>query len=175
MTIIFDLQGTLGGEPFGDIRNFEFYEGALEALKRLNGYRLIIMTNQSHIGKGVFTLKEYYEHEIRLRNILLNHHIPVEFYCCPHTIDDDCDCKKPKVGMYKKANDLKPIGKCFMVGDMGKSDMVFGDNIGAYKILVRTGAGPRSLTDFRNTWEHVTPDYIADNMGHVVEHILERC
>lgn len=173
MAIIFDLQGTLGGEAIGDIRSFEFYDGVLESLKRVTHHRLMVMTNQSHIAKGEFSLEIYYHHEKRLKDLLLNNLTPMEFYCCPHINDDHCACKKPKTGMYEKARAIGPMDDLYMIGDMGKSDMMFGEAIGAYKILVLTGVGQGSLMEFRHTWT-TDADFIADNVQDAIQHILER-
>lgn len=173
MSIIFDLQGTLGGEAIGDIRNFTFYSGVLESLKKVVHHRLMVMTNQSHIGKGHFSIASYNQHEKRLKDQLVNNFTPMEFYSCPHTTEDQCACKKPKTGMYEKAKALGPIEDLYMIGDMGKSDMMLGENIKAYKILVLTGVGRGSLNEFRHTWP-TEADFVAKDVKAAIEHILER-
>lgn len=60
-TVLMDLQGTLGGNPLGDITSFEFYPKVLEGLKILQdqGYRLLVVTNQSRISKGLVSEETY--------------------------------------------------------------------------------------------------------------------
>jgi outer membrane protein TolC len=59
--VFIDLQGTLGGEGIGDIRNFTFFPFSFDAIKIINENDLLalIITNQSHISKGYFSLQEY--------------------------------------------------------------------------------------------------------------------
>lgn len=176
ITVMMDLQGTLGGDPLGDITNFYFYENTIEGLKILEEMdcRKIIITNQSRIGKGFITEESYNEKldkvlkEIKKEGITLD-----EVYCCPHTKEDNCECKKPKIGLVSQANNTKEIdmSKCYVIGDMGISDMVLADNIGAKKILVLTGAGKGSLGEFRNTWSNIGTDYIAIDLLDAVKWI----
>ncbi len=176
-TVLMDLQGTLGGDPIGDISSFEFYPRTIEALKLLsdNSCRLIVITNQSRISKG-FLSKEIYNLKVSELNSIVNRCgiNDLEFYCCPHTTEEKCDCKKPKTRLFDSANAKEEINidNCFMVGDMGKSDMVFAHNLGIRKILVLTGVGESSLNEYRPTWEITKPDYIATDFYNAVEWIL---
>ena len=166
-TILMDLQGTLGGDPLGDISSFEFYPKVLKGLKLLvdHGYRLVVVTNQSRISKGNIT-KEIYEAKkneivLEVKKFGIS---DLEFYCCPHTRDDECSCKKPKTGLFEKANSYIKIDKenSYMIGDMGMSDMMFAHNIGIKKILVLTGVGAGSLNEYRDTWIKTEPNFIAE-------------
>lgn len=66
------------------------------------------------------------------------------------------------------------LAECYVIGDMGASDMVMANAVGAKGVLVRTGVGEGSLTDFRHTWLDVDPDYVADNVLEAVKWVLER-
>jgi D-glycero-D-manno-heptose 1,7-bisphosphate phosphatase len=57
---------------------------------------------------------------------------------------------------------------------MGISDMVMAKTVGAKGILVRTGAGEASLTEYRHTWANIEPDYVADNVLAAVKWIIDR-
>jgi len=178
ITVIMDLQGTLGGDPMGDVSNFEFYPRTIEALKLLSSTncRLIIITNQSRISKGFIDSIFFNNKVSELISILKRNGIdPIEFYYCPHTTEDNCDCKKPKTKLFETANakDEINIDNCYMIGDMGKSDMLFAHNLGIKKVLVLTGLGDSSLKDYRHTWEITTPDYIATDIYSAVEWILQ--
>lgn len=97
-------------------------------------------------------------------------------YCCPHGRDDRCECKKPLAGMLLQAKREFNINiqESYVIGDMGISDIVMAKAVGAKGILVRTGVGEGSLTDFRNTWTNIEPDYVAENVLETVKWIIER-
>lgn len=178
MTILMDLQGTLGGDPMGDITSFEFYPGVLKALKRLSdcGHRLIVITNQSRISMGFISQETYNTKTQEINTIVCDNGIrPLEFYCCPHTKEDACDCKKPLLGLFDQANARAVIDKerCVMIGDMGMSDMLFAHMLGIQKILVLTGVGEGSLKDYRSTWLETEPDYIAVDFCEATTWILK--
>ncbi len=166
--ILMDLQGTLGGNPLGDITSFEFYPKVIEGLQILqaHGYRLIVVTNQSRISKGIISKEDY---EKKKNEIILeakeNGIKEIQFYCCPHTDNDKCTCRKPKIGLYEEANNQNKIDieQSYMIGDMGMSDMMFAHNIGLKKVLVLTGVGKGSLNEYRESWIDADPNYIADD------------
>ncbi len=167
MAVVFmDLQGTLGGDPIGDISSFYFYDNTIEALKVLTNHRNIIVTNQSRIARGYLTMHDFLlkveeiKSELKESNVILK-----EVYCCPHIKEDACNCKKPKTGMYNQASAFRPIeGNTYIIGDMGMSDMKFGENIKAKKILVLTGAGRASLEEYKHTWSDIKADYVANDL-----------
>ncbi len=70
--VFLDLQGTLGGDGLGDIRDFTFFPFAFDALRLLreNGLRSVVVTNQSHISKGLFTYEQYEERATKLQGEL---------------------------------------------------------------------------------------------------------
>jgi D-glycero-D-manno-heptose 1,7-bisphosphate phosphatase len=125
--------------------------GSLEAIARLNhaGYRVVIATNQSGIGRGLFemaTLNAIHE-KMHKALALVGGRIDALFYC-PHTADAQCDCRKPKTGM------LREIGLRFgvdladvpCIGDSLR-DLTAAAAVGAQPILVLTGKGEQTLRD----------------------------
>lgn len=110
------------------------FPGVPESVRRLNeaGYLVIIATNQSGIGRGYFTKAELdaVNGELLRQIESGGGHIDDIFYC-PHTPSDNCDCRKPKIGMGLQAirkYDLNP-SECWMIGDHDK-DMEFGKALG---------------------------------------------
>lgn len=97
----------------------EVLPGVPEALLKLQeaGWRLIVVTNQSGIGRGLFSLEDYDRVTARMCAML-----PVTLdgiFCCPHAPEDDCDCRKPKPGLLlKAAQELGiDIAQSVMIGD----------------------------------------------------------
>lgn len=95
-------------------------------------------------------------------------------YCCAHTKEDNCKCKKPLTGLVEKvAKELNiDLKNSFVVGYMGMSDIILARNIGAKGILVLTGTGKGSLEDFRHTWKDYEVDYISENVLEAVKWIV---
>jgi len=177
MAVFLDLQGTLGGSGIDDIRTLDFYPFSIAAIKKLNdnGILVIGITNQSYIGKGELTWEEYEEKLTHLKNELSNNNAHFDaIYCCPHTKEDNCDCKKPKTGLIDSAKkDFGiDIGKSYIVGDMGANDMVLAKNIGAKAILVLTGVGKGSMNEYRHTWRNIEPNFVAENVLEAVNYII---
>ncbi len=114
--------------------DFEFSDGVFPALRalRAKGYSLIVVTNQSGIGRGYYTeedfeiltawmLKRFSEKRIEIAAV----------YSCPHDPDAECNCRKPKPGMFLDAireYNLNPA-MCWMIGDK-ESDMVAAESAG---------------------------------------------
>lgn len=177
--VFLDLQGTLGGDGLGDILDFTFYPCAFPALRLLKqiGLLTIVVTNQSHIAKGLLTYQEYEERVKELQEGLDTAGAGIDgIYCCPHRTPNTCACQKPKLGMLHQAQ--REFGmvlrECFVVGDMGSSDMLMAHAAGCKSVLVLTGVGESSLNEFRHTWATVEPDFIATDVLQAAEWISKQ-
>ena len=125
--------------------------GSLEAIARLNqaGYRVVVATNQSGIGRSLFdmdTLNAIHE-KMHKALFTVGGRIDAIFYC-PHTADSKCECRKPKPGMYKRISetlniDLQGIPT---VGDSLR-DLQAGAAVGCTPMLVRTGKGEKTKAE----------------------------
>lgn len=117
------------------IEDFEFLPGVLEAAKSFyeKGYLLIVVTNQSGIGRGYYTnedferVTKYMEQEFEKNGAKI-----AKTYRCPHTPNDACDCRKPRPGMLLSAKEEFDI-------DMNASWMI-GDKEGDIKAALAAGA-----------------------------------
>ena len=157
--------------------DFQFFPCSLEAIRLLNKHNIlaIVVTNQSRISKGYLTMSDFNNRVEELKKELSKGEAHLDaIYCCPHGREDGCQCKKPLAGMLvqaKKEFNMN-IQESYVIGDMGISDMVMAKTVGANGILVRTGVGEGSLTDFRYTWANVDPDYVAENVLEAVKWII---
>ncbi len=137
---------------------FELLPGAAEGIKLLNelGVKVIVATNQSGVARGYFTeetLKKIHE---RMVEELSREGAKVDaIYYCPHHPDDNCECRKPKIGMLERAvRDFGlNLGKCFIIGDK-KLDVETGQNAGCTSVLI---TGPE-------TEPEVKADHAAANL-----------
>ncbi|MEK7400529.1 MAG: HAD family hydrolase [Candidatus Poribacteria bacterium] len=171
--VFLDLQGTLGGEGFGDILDFAFFPFTISAIKLLNetDFLSIIVTNQSHIAKGHFTINDFDKFIDKLKQELADHGAKIDgVYCCPHGNNDDCSCRKPSPGLIFKAQEdfNLDLSKCYVIGDAGYSDMLLAKNVGCPAILVLTGLGKGSLGEYRYLWADFDPDFVADDVFEAV-------
>lgn len=125
--------------------------GSLAAIARLNqaDYRVVVATNQSGIGRGLFDMDTLNAiHEKMLKALAeVGGHIDAIFFC-PHTVADDCACRKPKTGMLEEIatrfnTDLQGVPA---IGDALR-DIQSAAAVGARPILVRTGKGRKTADD----------------------------
>lgn len=125
--------------------------GSLAAIARLNqaDYRVVVATNQSGIGRGLFDMDTLNAiHEKMLKALAeVGGHIDAIFFC-PHTAADDCACRKPKTGMLEEIatrfnTDLKDVPA---IGDALR-DIQSAAAVGARPMLVRTGKGRKTADD----------------------------
>lgn len=123
--------------------------GSLAAMAQLSqaGYRLVVASNQSGIGRGLFDIATLNAMHSKMHKALasLGGRVDAVFFC-PHTTDEQCECRKPKAGMFediaKRFNvDLQGVP---VVGDSLR-DLQAGLALGCAPHLVLTGKGQRTL------------------------------
>lgn len=175
--VFLDLQGTLGGDGFGDVLDFAFFSFAISAIKLLNDADLltIVITNQTHISRGYFTHDEFEDRIDCLKRELAEYGAKLDgVYCCPHVPDDKCSCRKPLPGMvFQARRDFNlDLSRCYFVGDRGDTDMILARSAGCKAIMVHTGLGEGSLGQYRDTWADIEPDCIAQDVLDAARWIL---
>lgn len=125
--------------------------GSLEAIARLNqaGYRVVVATNQSGVGRGLFDMDTLNAIHEKMHKALFSvgGRIDAVFYC-PHAADSDCTCRKPKSGMFRRIAetlnaDLRGVPT---VGDSLR-DLQAGTAVGCLPMLVLTGKGEKTQGD----------------------------
>ena len=173
--ICFDRDGTINKEVeyLSKPEDVELYPEVIPALKRLNiaGYGIIVVTNQSGIGRGYYTEEDMHLVNARISNLLWKQGVMVEkFYFCPHTPSDGCRCRKPLSGMLDDASVEFGFKKdeIIVVGDK-ICDVELGQRVGGRGVLLRTGHG--SEVDLNK--EDVKPDYVCEDLFEAVDWILD--
>lgn len=145
-TIFLDRDGVINKEVgyLHKIKDFEFIDGVFNACLYFQslGYQIIIITNQSGIGRGYYHEDDFHKvndwmlEQFKRRGINI---LSVLF--CPHGPESTCDCRKPKPGMFLQANDQYDIDieKSWMIGDK-ETDIEAANTAGIQNtILVKSG------------------------------------
>lgn len=125
--------------------------GSPEAIARLNqaGYRVVVATNQSGVGRGLFEMDTLNAIHDKMHKTVAaaGGRIDAVFYC-PHAADAKCDCRKPKPGMFER------IASCYnldltsvpAIGDSLR-DLQAAATAGALPMLVLTGKGTKTMAE----------------------------
>ena len=153
--------------------------GALEAVARLNhaGWHTVVATNQSGIGRGMIDMASVNTVHQRMMQRLAEAggRLDAVFFC-PHTPEDDCDCRKPKPGLMKQIAqrygiELRTVP---MVADTLR-DLQAAHAAGCEPHLVRTGRAA-ALTDKQvvEIVQQVPMTEVHDSLGEFVDFLLER-
>ncbi|MDD4951547.1 MAG: HAD-IIIA family hydrolase [Desulfovibrionaceae bacterium] len=175
--VFLDRDGTVIQERhyLRDPDQVELIPGAARALERLKalGLKLVLVSNQSGVGRGYFSTRDVDAVHERLRAILAREGVELDgIFFCPHAPDEGCGCRKPAPGMALRAAESLglDLGQSFVVGDKA-CDVDLGRAVGATAILVRTGYGAGHEALCR-------PEHVADDLpgaaGIIEEIIRER-
>ncbi|MCG8532844.1 MAG: HAD family hydrolase [Desulfovibrionales bacterium] len=148
--ILLDRDGTVIVDKhyLSDPNGVELIPDGGRALATLQqaGMRLYIVTNQSGIGRGYYTVDDLHACTVRLDELAELFGAMIEdTVFCPHAPEEDCDCRKPRIGMFTQLKDMYGIlaEESVMIGDK-QADIDFGKNAGlAASILVLTGKGEK--------------------------------
>lgn len=175
-TVFIDRDGTINVnvEYLDNPDEFRMYPTVAQGIKLLNkhGFTVIIITNQSGIARGYFsekTLQEIHQkmnHELSKEGAIID-----AIYYCPHHPNDNCDCRKPKTGLFTKAiKDFNiDIKHSYLIGDR-MLDVCAGHTIGCKTILVPEDKKKVKL-EMNET--DIKPDYICDEFYSGVQWILK--
>lgn len=179
ITVFLDRDGTVNRDT-GYVKTPEELEvlpGAVEAIARLNraGARVVLLTNQSGIGRGFLTAEGLDAIHAKLRRLLEAGGARLDaVYYCPHHPDDGCRCRKPQPGLVERAIaelSLDPSGIVYVVGDQ-RRDVELARGIGARSVLVMTG--PASLETMMTLQaDGLLPDRVADGLAQAVAWIIQ--
>jgi D-glycero-D-manno-heptose 1,7-bisphosphate phosphatase len=129
-------------------------DGSLEAIALFNshGYRVVVITNQSGLARGLFDEQTLTQIHDKMRRLTAEKGGEIAaIYFCPHGADSSCDCRKPKAGLLKAfATDFDvDLRDVFLIGDSLR-DLQAAINGGALPVLVRTGKGTQTAINNPN-------------------------
>ncbi|MBY0266547.1 MAG: D-glycero-beta-D-manno-heptose 1,7-bisphosphate 7-phosphatase [Burkholderiales bacterium] len=152
--VILDRDGVINQDSAAYIKSPEEWKpipGSLEAIALLNqaGYRVVVASNQSGIGRGLFDMATLNAIHDKMHQALgqVGGRIDGIFYC-PHTQDADCSCRKPRPGLLEEISRRLGVELAGvpMIGDSLR-DLQAGAAVGAQPILVLTGKGKKTRKD----------------------------
>ena len=174
-----DRDGTLVREVgyLADPTDLELLPGAAAALRavRAAGHPVVVISNQSGVGRGLFPASSVYAAMARLRGLLRPHDAePDAIYFCPHRPDAGCACRKPAPGLLERAaDDLRlSLRHSIMVGDK-LLDAATGRAAGALGVLVRSGYGRDEEQRIGGPGEP-QPDAVLETVAEAAAWWLER-
>ena len=166
--VILDRDGVINFDSVQFIKSTAEWKpipGSLEAIAKLNqaGYRVVVATNQSGIGRGLFDMDALNAIHGKMHRAVqtAGGRIDAVFFC-PHAADSKCDCRKPKPGMFVR------IGACFNVDLAGTPSI--GDSLRDLQACAVLGCQPmlRAWLRFNYGWPYQTTNYITASSGRVV-------
>jgi D-glycero-D-manno-heptose 1,7-bisphosphate phosphatase len=170
--VILDRDGTMVVDRgyLDDPAGLEFLPGAADGLRSLysQGYRLVVITNQSGVGRGLFSIERVHAMNARLERMVEEAGAKLErIYFCPHAPDAGCDCRKPALRLIKQA--AAELGfdppAAIVIGDK-ESDVEFGRRAGAVTMLL--GKRETRLSS------SATPDYVVENLKEAADIMSSR-
>ncbi len=153
-TLLLDRDGVINQDSRDYIRSPNHWRalpGALEAMAKAQraGFRLVVVSNQSGLARGLFGVRELNAIHQRLCDELARFGGRIEaFFFCPHLPQEDCSCRKPRAGLLVSLGERLGIDLACtaFIGDR-VSDVRAAQSVGARPILVRTGIDPINLDE----------------------------
>jgi histidinol-phosphate phosphatase family protein len=168
--VFIDRDGTLIHEKhyLRKIKDVKLFSGSVEAIKILKGagFKIIVVTNQSGIGRGYLTEEKLNKINRHIERVLAAKGAKVATtYYCPHVPEDRCSCRKPGLGMVKRAEkrfnvDLK---RSYAVGDH-VNDFLLGKNMGGTGVFLLTGHGKEEHEKIKSGKTGLRPDRVEKNL-----------
>jgi heptosyltransferase II len=177
VTVFLDRDGTLNYDPgyLSVAADLKLLAGVGPALARLKkaGAKLVVVTNQSGVGRGLITLKDLEAIHARLQGLLEQEDAALDaIYFCPHHPDDACRCRKPNVGMVDRAvSELQlDLRHSYLIGDHVR-DIQLAHRVGAKAILLAPAPVDAPMLEKLKT-EEAMPDTVAKSMVEAADWIL---
>ncbi len=152
--IILDRDGVINVDSTHFIRSPDDWKpipGSLDAIARLYqmGYRVVVATNQSGVGRGLFDMATLNAiHDKMMKAVTAAGGRIDAIFFCPHAADQNCDCRKPNSGMFREIAERfnANLNGVPTVGDSMR-DLLAGQELGVKPYLVLTGKGQLTRKD----------------------------
>jgi len=167
--VFVDRDGTLIQDKnfISKVEDVEFVPGSIKAVKIFKemGYKVVIVSNQSGVGRGILTEKIVDKINEFILNQLKKESLDIDgVYYCPHSPEENCECRKPNLEMVNQASSKLNLNlkNSWAVGDK-LSDVMLGKNMGGKGGLVLTGYGKKELEKIKGCSD-VKPDFVAENL-----------
>ena len=182
--IFLDRDGTLNVDVgyLDAVERLELIPGAVEAVRMFNrlNKKVIVVSNQSGVARGYFDEDRVREIHAALAQKFARAGAAIDaFYYCPHHPTfgkppylQDCDCRKPRPGMFVKAAREHNIDltRSFMIGDK-YSDVEAGKRLQMTSILVLTGSGKKHVQRYKDDPTRIQPDIIVKDVWEAAQYI----
>lgn len=162
--IILDRDGVINQDSEDFIKSPQEWvpiPGSIEAIAKLKeaGFTVIVATNQSGIGRQLFSLEDLNNiHQKMNREIIEAGGIIDKIFFCPHLPENNCQCRKPKPGLFDQIAQHYGIDyqkqKIYAIGDSLR-DLEAAESAGAYPILVETGNGKKTLAQLPERFKNI--------------------
>lgn len=179
--ILLDRDGVINLESEHFIKNsdeFILIPHSIEAIANLcqAGYKVVVCTNQSGLGRGLFTMEDLNDMHSKLHHLVeeAGGSIAAITYC-PHIPDDNCSCRKPKFGMIEDICErfsYDDIENLVMIGDSLR-DLQAIASFGGIPILVKTGNGKKTLAREELPFGTIVFDNLMAASEYVIEHFAK--
>ena len=174
--VLLDRDGVINHDSDEFIKSPEQWlpiAGSLEAIALLNeyGYKVVVITNQSGLARGLFDTATLEKIHAKMRRMAAEQGGKIDaIYFCPHGSNDGCNCRKPKPGLFEafaSDNNVNLVGMA-AIGDSLR-DLQAAQTVGANPILVKTGKGRKTLTENPNLNIPV-----FENLYDATKHLISR-
>ncbi len=176
--IILDRDGVINQDSDKYVKNvdeFIFIPGSIDAIVNLRqaGFKVVVCTNQSGIGRGLFGMQDLNDMHLKLHRAVEEAGAYIDaIIFCPHTPEDKCHCRKPLPGMIFDICDrfhVEDISDVYMIGDSIR-DLQAIKAAGGAPILVKTGNGKKTFA------KEVLPEdtMVFDDLLAASEYIIEQ-
>jgi len=172
--VLLDRDGTVIADPgyLSDPEQVELLPHAADALAAFahHGYLLIVVSNQSGVGRGLITPQQAREVHDRFVAVLAQAGVALDAsYYCPHAPDAGCSCRKPQPGLLLDAarGHAIDLQHSIMIGNSA-TDIDAGRAVGAFTILVRSdeNAEPQAADAVAGGWEEIRGIVLGQTLDH---------
>lgn len=180
--VFLDRDGTINEDPgyLGDPEKVKLFPDtgkALSLIKSKLKFKLVVISNQSGISRGIISGEDVDAVNSRINELLKPDNVSIDaFYYCPHhpefSTTQETECRKPSPEMvFQAARDLNlELKGSYFIGDT-LSDILCGKNAGLKTVLVKTGYGLDNISILQK--QNIFPSFVAENIPDACKFIIE--